>query len=84
MHFGQKTSRSLKFPSTNGSYRISLARSSVICELRHCSTCRCLGSKFRWIRSTPTASVSIKLKLLLCLAKTGVNTPGTMFSKFLA
>jgi DNA-binding MarR family transcriptional regulator len=30
------------------------------------------------MRSTPTASVSIRLKLLLCLASTGVNTPVTM------
>jgi hypothetical protein len=69
-------------PSTNASYRISFARSSVICEPRHCSTCRCIGSEFLWIRSTPTASVSIRLKLLLCLAKTGVNTHGTMLPEF--
>jgi hypothetical protein len=38
-----------------------------------------MGSKLRWILSTPTERVSIRLKLLLCLASTGVNTPGTMF-----
>ena len=33
------------------------------------------GSKFRWILSTPTESVSIRLKLLVCLARTGVKSP---------
>jgi DNA-directed RNA polymerase specialized sigma24 family protein len=40
---------------------------------RQLSTCRCMGSKFRWMRSTPTERVSTRLKLLVCLAKTGVN-----------
>ena len=38
-------------------------------------TCRRIGSKFRWMRSTPTDSVSTRLKLLVCLARTGVNAP---------
>ena len=38
----------------------------------------CIGSKFRSMRSTPTESVSTRLKLLVCLAKTGVNTPLTI------
>jgi hypothetical protein len=37
------------------------------------------GLEIRWILSTPTESVSIKLKLLVCLARTGANTPVTMF-----
>jgi hypothetical protein len=35
-----------------------------------------------YVERNPEASVSIRLKLLLCLAKTGVNSPGTMFSTF--
>ena len=42
---------------------------------RQDSTWRCMGSKFRWMRSTPTESVSTRLKLLVCLAKTGVKAP---------
>lgn len=34
-----------------------------------------IGSKFRWMRSTPTESVSTKSKLFVCLAKTGVKSP---------
>jgi hypothetical protein len=41
------------------------------------------ASKVRWMRSTPTASVSIKLKLLLCLAKTGVKTAVTQRVTFI-
>jgi len=35
------------------------------------STSRCIGSKWRRMRSTPTESVSIRLKLLVCLAGPG-------------
>jgi hypothetical protein len=31
----------------------------------------------------PTESVSMRLKLLVCLASTGVNAPETMLAKFL-
>jgi hypothetical protein len=36
--------------------------------------------KVAWMRPTPTDSVSTRLKLLVCLARTGVNTPETMSS----
>jgi hypothetical protein len=52
--------------------------SSVICVFLQVSTWRCNGSKFRWMRSTPIESVSIRLNLLLCFAKTGVKAPETM------
>ena len=41
-----------------------------------------MGSKFLWILSTPTERVSIRLKLLLCLARTGVNAPVTMLPNY--
>src|SRR6266446_7778719 len=44
----------------------------------HASTCFLIGSKFRCMRSTPTERMSTRLKCLVCLASTGVNTPGTM------
>ena len=44
------------------------------------STCFRMGSKLRCMRSTPTARMSTRLRFLVCLASTGVNTPGTMFS----
>jgi len=54
----------------------------VICVWRHDSTWRCIGSKLRWMRSTPTESVSTRLKLLVCFAKTGVKFPATaMFGR---
>src|SRR5579859_7716520 len=74
---GSRVLGASNLPSTNAEYKISLAVSSVICVFLHNSTWRCKGSKFRWILSTPTESVSIKLKLLVCLARTGVNTPQT-------
>src|SRR5260370_4039224 len=45
----------------------------------HASTCFLIGSKCRCMRSTPTERISTRLRCLVCLASTGVNTPGTMF-----
>jgi hypothetical protein len=70
---GSRLRGASNLPSTNAEYKISLAVSPVICVFLHNSTCGCIGSKFRWMRSTPTESVSTKLKLLVCLAKTGVE-----------
>src|SRR5216683_2177682 len=39
------------------------------------STCFRIGSKFRCMRSTPTDRMSTRLRCLVCLASTGVNTP---------
>ena len=39
----------------------------------------CMGSKFRCIRSTPTEMQSMSEKDFECFARTGVNTPVTMF-----
>ena len=50
--------------------------SSLLCRV---STCLCIGSKFRCMRSTPTETQSISENDVKCLASTGVNTPGTMF-----
>lgn len=39
------------------------------------STCFLIGSKFRCMRSTPTARMSTRLKCLVCFASTGVKSP---------
>ena len=50
--------------------------SALFCQA---STCRHMGSKFRCIRSMPIESESSSEKRFECFAKTGLNTPGTMF-----
>ncbi len=52
-----------------------MSTSSTRCQA---STCFCIGSKFRCMRSTPTEMQSINEKAFECLASTGVNTPETM------
>jgi hypothetical protein len=56
----------------------SLRRNPQLCSVcRHPSTCLCMGSKFRCMRSTPTEIASTS-ENFGCLARPGVNTPGTM------
>src|SRR5258708_35387083 len=57
----------------------TLAVTSVNSLLCQDSTCFRIGSKFRCIRSTPTERQSTSENDFECLARTGVNTPGTMF-----
>jgi hypothetical protein len=51
---------------------------SVSSNLCHASTCLRIGSKFRCMRSTPTAMQSMSENDFECLARTGVNTPETI------
>ncbi|PYS18527.1 MAG: hypothetical protein DMG17_05810 [Acidobacteria bacterium] len=53
----------------------SFAWSSVVWRERQTSTCCRRGSKFRWMRSTPTASESTIEKFFECFASTGVKSP---------
>jgi hypothetical protein len=53
----------------------TLAVTSVSSLLCHASTCFCIGSKFRCIRSTPTEMQSISENDLECFASTGVKSP---------
>ena len=52
--------------------------SSLLC---HASTCFCMGSKLRCIRSTPTEMQSINENDFECLASTGVKSPANAMFK---
>src|SRR5258708_39635555 len=57
----------------------TLAVTSVSSLLCQTSICLRTGLKFRCMRSTPTEMQSMSENDFECLARTGVNTPETMF-----
>jgi len=77
----QQALRSVEFAINKCGVEDQLRLAIADLSLREDSTWRCIGSKFRWMRSTPTESVSTRLKLLVCWAKTGMNIHETKFPK---
>jgi len=75
MHAAGEVLGASSLPSTNASWMTTFAVTSVSSLLCHSSTCFRSGSKFRRIRSTPTAMQSISENDFECLASTGVKSP---------
>jgi hypothetical protein len=72
MHFGQKTSRCFQFAFDESFVNDDFCTDVCLASLPSLYLLR-IGSKFRCTRSTPTASVSIRLKLSETTASDGMK-----------